>query len=314
MASNERDIYSFFESFKDYKLYEKEMEEKFTRDSGKTTCDSFAYNDRKFGSESANIACVKFKMLYTIIEQNRLRKSKFVDDKDFAYLNYWLNVLSRKSTSSNSVTLNEFQSQMSSIEGIFTTVTFDRKLFDIKDEDYNNMILLSDIDDHHSQIYQNTSKMGEEIKPCLQYFQEYINTYKKGIIQCPHDNTSFCRALNHFKKKYEEKFFGQYGTAEGCSDKELLKLPTYKNVSIEDKITVVGTILGPTLGTLLASVFLYRLTPFGKWIHSKLETKKGAHNNLYEINDELLLDNSDSSYMYSRENPYRLSFESITHY
>ncbi|SBS81963.1 PIR Superfamily Protein [Plasmodium ovale curtisi] len=314
MASNERDIYSFFESFKEYKIYENQMEIKFTGDNGTTTCDSFLSDNRKFGAESANIACVKFKMLYTIIEQNRQKKSKFVDDKDFAYLNYWLNVLTRKSTSSNSVTLNEFQKKMSSIEEIFTTVTFDKKLFDIKDEDYNNMILLSDIDDNHSQIFQNTSNMGNEIKPCLQYFQEYINTYKKGIIQCPHDDTSFCRALNHFKKKYEETFFEQFGITEKCSDKELLKLPTYKNVSIEDKITVVGTILGPSLGMLLASVFLYKLTPFGKWIHSKLEIKKGAHSNLYEKNDELLLDNSDSSYMYSRENPYRLSFESITHY
>ncbi|SBS93057.1 PIR Superfamily Protein [Plasmodium ovale curtisi] len=88
---------------------------------------------------------------------------------------------------------------MSDRELKFVSVTFDKKLHDIKDKDFNNMILLSNLYNNMAEICQSTSSIEENIQ-CIEYFQEYINKYKKGIIKRPHDDTSFCKALKHFKE------------------------------------------------------------------------------------------------------------------
>ncbi|SBT01969.1 PIR Superfamily Protein, partial [Plasmodium ovale curtisi] len=296
----------------DYKMYEKEMEIKFTRDNGKTTCDYFLSDNRKFGSENVKDICVKFKILYNIIHEKRQKYSSFVDDKDFSYLNYWLNEHSRNATSSNNVTVKEFQMKMDSIEYTFNTVTLDKKLYDIKNEDFNNMILLSHLENEYSEIYSKIKSHTEDAKIiCIRYFQDLINSYNQGIIQCPHDNTPFCKALNHFKGEYEKLFFGVYGMTEKCVDRDLLHLPKYNDVSQGNKKTTVAvSVLGPTFGTLFTFFFFYMITPFRQWIHARIGKNKETQSNIYEQNNESFLNSSDKKNINFDENPYHISYDS----
>ncbi|SBS93946.1 PIR Superfamily Protein [Plasmodium ovale curtisi] len=313
MSATESDIYSFFNDYKTYKQYEAEMEKMYSDNTHNSKCYSFLSNDRKFGAENANNICVKFKIFCKVIESKKKEASNiFIDYKDFAYINYWLNSMSKNASISNKLTVKEFQDTMSDIEDdLFAYGTLSQKLYDIKDEDFNNMNLLRHLYYNHGQIFKNTIGI-KEIIPCIEYFQEYINTYKKGIIMCPHDDTSFCKALKHFKKEYEENFFGEFGITEKCSDKEFLKLPTYNDISLEDKkITIVGSILGPSFTTLFASVFLYMFTPFGQWVRAKIRTNKESRNNIYEENDSSLLSTLDNNNMNFDENPYHISYNSL---
>ncbi|SBT55764.1 PIR Superfamily Protein [Plasmodium ovale wallikeri] len=293
--------YSFFESFKDYKIYEKEMDVKLSGGNHNTKCDSYISDDLKFGTETAKDICLKFKILYNIIEQKRRQKGKYVDDKDFAYLNYWLNSLSRNTTSSNSVTFKEFQMNMDRVEDIFTTVPLNGKLYEIKNDDFNNMILLNELQKEHGQIYSSMSTRMDEIDlPCIKYFQKFINTYEICITKCPDNDTSFCKALEHFKGEYEKIFLGEQGLSKNCIDREHLKLPTYNNLLVADKKnTIVGSVLGPSF------------TPFGQWMHGKMGTGKGMLDNLYEENDQSLLNTSDNENMNLGEKSYRVSYDSI---
>ncbi|SBS95518.1 PIR Superfamily Protein [Plasmodium ovale curtisi] len=305
--------FSFFNDFKTYKNYESVMEIKFSKDKDNTTCDSFSSGVQKFGNENANDVCVKFKILYNfIILKKKTSESKSLNDIDFSYLNYWLNTKSKNTTIINGLSVDDFQYKIGHAENEFIDVYFDEKLYDIEENIFKNMNLLNYLYDNYGVIFNNISSNKEEEKiSCLKNAQEFIDNYKKCIIQCPLDDTNFCKALKHFKKEYDKTFFGEHNITEKCIDQELLRLPTYKDVSVGDKISVVGTILGPSFGTLFASVFLYKFTPFGQWIHSKMGTGKGVLDNLYEENEQLSLDNLDNDNIRFGENPYLISYDSV---
>ncbi|SBT57336.1 PIR Superfamily Protein [Plasmodium ovale wallikeri] len=246
MSDTKSDIvcYSFFKEFKEYIEYEGAMKQVFSDNKLNMKCDSYSNDVQKFGIENANDVCVKFKILCKVIElKKKGPEPKTLVHKDYAYLNYWLNSKLRNGNTSNNITVQEFQDEMNELETEFVSAKFDKKLYDLDDEDFNNMILLSDLYDNMAQIFHSISDLGEKKTPCIGYFEKYINTYKQGIIQCPHDDTSFCKALTHFKGDYERKILGVDGISEKCMDRENLLLPTYGDVSLERKNTIVGSIL-----------------------------------------------------------------------
>ncbi|SBT78576.1 PIR protein [Plasmodium ovale] len=316
MSSSKPDIYSFFDNFINYKGYEIEMEQTILGGKDKTKCDSFTRDNRKFGDETANSICVKFKILCNVIESKKKPNPTKLDDRDFAYINYWLNGKLRNTTISNKLTAYHFQDTMTNYENdLFKYSKLDKKLYDITEDDYQNIKLLEYLYLNYYEKFTKISRLTEEKKIlCFEYVKELFDTYKKGIIQCPHDNSNFCKALEHFKRKYNKIYLEDSDISENCTDGELLILPTYSDVSLGDKITAVGSILGPSFGTLFTMLLMYKFTPFGQWMRHKIGTNKGAHSNLYEQNDELLLDNSDSGYINSDVNPYSISYDSITNY
>ncbi|SBS81969.1 PIR Superfamily Protein [Plasmodium ovale curtisi] len=311
MSSALRDIYSFFNDYKKYKNYETAMKQAFSQNKHETECDSFLTYIQISDSESAKNICVKFKYLHNfIISRKKEPEDTKLNDMDFAYLNYWLNGELRNTTISHNITVHEFRETMSDHEEGFVYEAFNRNIYDIKDEDFNNMNLLNELQIKYGELFANPTTIMEGIIPCIEYFEKCINIYKECIIKCPHDDTSFCKALKNFKEEYNKNILGLGGISEKCPDKELLKLPTYKDLSLGDNVTVVGSILGPCFGTLFTLIFLYKFTSFGQWIHAKMGSNKVAHSNPYEENDQLLLNTSDTEYLNFGENTYGISYDS----
>ncbi|SBT43927.1 PIR Superfamily Protein [Plasmodium ovale wallikeri] len=292
MNSAASDIYSFFDNYKIYKSYEREMEEKISGGKGNTTCDSFSTDVQISDTESAKNICVKFKFLHNfIISIKKPTENKSLNDTDFAFLNYWLNNKLRNTRVNHNFTVEEFRNDMSDHEVEFIYNDFDRNIYHIKDEDINNMNLLSELHTNYGEIFPNYSTIMSGNVPCIEYLQKCINTYRKCIIKCPDARTSFCKALNHFKVEYEKTFFGEFGISEKCPDKEFLKLPTYNDILQENqKITV--------------------FTPLGQWIRTKMGSNEGVRGHIYEENEQLLLDTSDTERIISDYNEYGISYDS----
>ncbi|SBS90405.1 PIR protein [Plasmodium ovale] len=309
------DMYSFFESYKNYKRYESHIENNYLQGKHNTKCYSFLKDVIISRTDSANSICEKFKHFYQfLISTKRTPKSGILEDKDFAFLNYWLNDKLRNNAISHNLTVEHFHEKMNDHEDEFASYDmFKGKLYSIKDEDFNNIILLSLLEECYSDFYAKIIAHTKDTSiSCLEYTQKLIDTYKKGIIKCSVDDTNFCQALKHFKQKYENFVFKDYSITEICIDRELIKLPQYNDVSLDDKkITVVGSILGPSFGTLFTLAFLYKLTPLGQWIHAKMGTKRGAHSNIYVENDQSLLNTSDNENINFDENSYNISYDSI---
>ncbi|SBT53048.1 PIR Superfamily Protein [Plasmodium ovale wallikeri] len=316
MSDTEPDIvcYSFFESFKEYKTREAEMKVIFSRNTNNPTCETHSWGSKKFGNDSAINICIQFKILCDVIQNRKEPRNRSnIDDKDFAYLNYWLNGHSRNTTSSNSVTFKEFQMNMDLVEDIFITVPLNGKLYDLEEDDFQNMKLLDYL---HSNYFGNVTKISdlteEKNISCFKHVKELLNTYKRGIIQCHIDNTNFCKALKHFEKEYNKIFFTEDSITDKCTDQELLKLPTYDDVSLEEKnISVVGSILGPSFGTLFTMLILYKFTPIGQWINSKIGKNIETQSILCDENDESLLNISDSEHINFCDNSYLISYDSV---
>ncbi|SBT03021.1 PIR Superfamily Protein [Plasmodium ovale curtisi] len=308
------DIYSFFNDIDTYLKYDYYIETKYKKDDhNQNTCNAFFPDVNVSRTERANDVCAKFKNLYKfIILKNSPANSSSLNDNDFAYLNYWLNNKLRNSTSSHKYTVKEFHERMSVHEEEFVTGIFEKKLYDLDNDDFNNMLLLRHLQKCHAQIFEKmTPLIKEKNISCIEHFQEFINTYKNGIIKCPYDDTDFCKSLKHFKEEYKQKFLDTYGLSENCIDRNRLELPTYEDVSGNKQITMVGTVLGPSFGTLFTLLFLYKFTPFGQWILAKMGTKKGEHSNLYEEHGQSFLNISDNEDINSDYNQYGISYDSV---
>ncbi|SBT55760.1 PIR Superfamily Protein [Plasmodium ovale wallikeri] len=312
MSTIDPDIYSFFVSFENYNEYEQEMNVRYSKNKDNTTCEEFAWNTKIFGDENANDICIKFKILRKVILfKKKGRNSGILDNKDYSYLNYWLNNMSKNATGNNNLTVKQFQDTMGSVEGDFVGVALDKKLYDLPRDHYNNMILLKELYIEYVKIFEHSDKIVEGNTACIGYFKKYIDTYKKCIIKCPDDTSSFCKALKGIKAEYEKIYLGKDGISEKCPDKKLTILPTFKDVSTGDNITFAGSIVGPSFGMLLTLLFLYKFTPFGQWIHTKLGRNKGEYNNLYEENSQSFLNTSDNEDINFDENAYSISYDSL---
>ncbi|SBT78566.1 Plasmodium vivax Vir protein, putative [Plasmodium ovale] len=308
------DIYSFFNDIDTYKKYDYYIETKYKEDEhNQNTCNAFLPEVTISSIEAANDVCAKFKNLYKfIIHKNSQKKPSSLSDNDYAYLNYWINSKLRNSTPSHKYTVNKFYERMSHHEEEFVTGIFEKKVYDLDNDDFNNMLLLRHLQKCHAGIFEKMTPLIDKTSiSCIKHFQEFINTYKNGIIKCPYDDTGFCNALKHFKDEYEKTFLQENGMTENCIDRNRLELPTYEDVSKNKQITMIGTALGPSFGTLFTFLFLYKFTPFGQWIHSKIGIRKGTHSNLYEDHDQSFLNSSDNEDINSDYNQYGISYDSI---
>ncbi|SBT01685.1 PIR Superfamily Protein, partial [Plasmodium ovale curtisi] len=236
------DIYSFFNDIDTYLKYDYYIETKYKEDvHNKNTCNAFLPDVNVSRTETANDVCAKFKNLYKfIIHKNSHANSSSLNDNDFAYLNYWLNNKLRNDTHGHYVTVKMLHKNMNDREDEFVTDDmFKGKLYDIEHEDFNNMLLLRHLQKCYAQIFEKmTPLIKEKNISCIEHFQEFINTYKNGIIKCPYDDTGFCKALKHFKEEYKQKFLDTFGLSEKCIDRNRLELPTYEDVSGNKQITM----------------------------------------------------------------------------
>ncbi|SBT78567.1 hypothetical protein POWCR01_130005100 [Plasmodium ovale] len=263
MSSAVPDIYSFFSDFKIYMQYDSYIEKNSGTGEHNNTCDAFMIDFQISNTESANQICAKFKNFYKfIISTKNPPKNKSLDKNDFAYLNYWINRKLRNTKISNELTVKEFHEKLNNHDNDFVGYDmFAGKLFDIGENDFQNMKLLDYL---HSNYFENFTEIStltkEKNVSCFKHVKELLNTYKRGIIQCHIDDTNFCKALKFFTRAYDNIFFGKDSITEKCTDQKLLKLPTYEDVSLEEKnISVVGSILGSSFGTLFTMLILYKV-------------------------------------------------------
>ncbi|SBS81966.1 PIR Superfamily Protein [Plasmodium ovale curtisi] len=320
MSYTGQDIYTFYKDFKEYEQYAFKVEDDFSKSKHDTTCNSFLPSVKISNSEKTNDICAKFKYLHSLIYKIRESRNESLNGKDFTYLNYWLNSKLRNNAVGPSITVNVFLEKLNIHESEFcVSGKFNGKLYDLEDEDFQNMNLLSSLQVHHSEIFSEISRHKEGKISCLRQYKDLLDTYRKCINKCHIDNVNFCNALIIYKEKYKE-IYGHGSISGNCNDEDLLKLPTYKDISLEycaslkkedKKNIVIDTILVPTFATLFILIFLYAFTPLGKLVRRKIGKNKVTHNNQHSKNDKFLLNTSDNEHINWDENPYSITYDSV---
>ncbi|VUZ93027.1 PIR protein [Plasmodium vivax] len=311
--------YKFFEQIERYIKAEKDAENAVVPPDISKECISFS--KVLYKSEYPSIAkqiCEKFAKRYiSLYPSLDMSTSDPNYIKDWAFLNYWLNCELNKSVLYKNTYVKEFYHGM---EGYvqdklnYLLLTND-EIFDINKDELDKIHILFNLYTDYHKIYSNDKLICAQKSICLDYSKKCVEEYKKGIIKCEKNESDFCKAIRVFEKEYERliqnnKKMGDFNT------KDLITLPSYE-VALKEyqselyrrKISIaIISIICSIFGIILILFYLYKFTPFGKWlpINKKNQEKRHAmKEKMYNF-----IDNSNEYSTYNEYTPYRVGYNS----
>ncbi|VUZ99761.1 PIR protein [Plasmodium vivax] len=82
--------------------------------------------------------------------------------------------------------------------------------------------------------------------------------------------------------------------------------------SDENTSNTLGTIVGTSLGFVLPLITMYRFTPLGTWINTKILGRNNIMKNIKNNNQDFLLNSSENREMELGDTMYRVAYNSVT--
>ncbi|SBT02569.1 PIR Superfamily Protein [Plasmodium ovale curtisi] len=164
-----------------------------------------------------------------------------------------------------------------------------------------------------------------------EYIFDNFSTYKKISEECSGENTtpSLCSIYNKCKSKYKERLIElenkinqeniavekQILNAEVAERSFLSKLREVGRIFGIDELMTSGsttsiTVIGLLVGIFLLLLILYKFTPFGSFLISRIRKMKRMLNKEDEEPDELFLYTCESESNNMDRSPYRMSYQS----
>ncbi|SBT52351.1 PIR Superfamily Protein [Plasmodium ovale wallikeri] len=314
--------YGFFERIDIYMPQAASAEKKNIRIDQEDICKSFlSDNFFKYISYPPDF-CVQFKHLYDLLLNRTItgKTSESLDNKDCAFINYWLNDKLRGINIDNSICVNEFYKQIKAKNNeIFKDELLNKKLHNIEKHELENMRKLYDLynikDKISSVIADESTAQGVS---CLGYTKECYRKYKEAIISCRGDCLYFYSLIKEFKTKYKNDLSHFAKSSFSCKSEELFELPNYGVVLKEhESVRIIrnGTLslLLPVLGVFLMFKFSDKLMPVGQYILEKLKSRKNMFGE-GERDNELLSYTSDDDSSIFNDGEYNISYYNVRNY
>ncbi|SBS95087.1 PIR Superfamily Protein [Plasmodium ovale curtisi] len=319
VSSEER--YGFFERIGIYMSQAESAEKKNIRSDQEDICKSFlSDNFFKYISFPPDF-CVQFKHLYDLLLYRTIsgKTSGSLDNKDCAFINYWLNAKLRGINIDNSICVNEFYKNIKSKnDKIFKDELLDKKLYNIEKHELENMRTLYDLYNIKNDVNKAITEEVAENKSlsCLEYVKECHKKYKEAIINCRGYCPYFYSLIKEFKKKYKEELSPFAENSFSCKAKELFELPNYgvvlkEHESVEIIRNRILSVLLPVFGMLLMFKFSNKLKPFRENILEKINRRKNMLFGEGERDNELLSYTSDDDSNIFNEREYNISYYTV---
>ncbi|SBS90435.1 PIR Superfamily Protein [Plasmodium ovale curtisi] len=226
------------------------------------------------------------------------------------YINYWLNDKARNLDKLNKTHFHFFK-KYAECEGNEKTFKCTSDIYLQSDEEYTPMNELYELYDAY-YIYSGIDKKPQVI--CT-YANDFAKKHNKIVYKCNHqENNNMCYEIETVRKLFETNMME---TRKICQDnlENLLPIPdAYATEKINaseflrsiSPIPVVPSIIGISLILL----FLYKFTPFGSLLLSKLNKNRIISNNLDEQTQEFLYNSEEENSNY-RKRSYNISYKSI---
>ncbi|CAG9485798.1 unnamed protein product [Plasmodium vivax] len=315
------DIYKFFEDIDPYILdIEKVRNDDRTIDT-LPHCSSFIDKTNIDKIESYKSVCRKIQSYIKIICSSK-STSKYVTNLgkyEYDYLNYLLNVELRKQKINSTDSLQTFLKIMnnSKIECADYNKLKEYSLY-FYDKPFRHMDMLNKLYKNYYELYNTANHVTtESTVSCKKYYDECYNTFELGVKECKVWNKTFKGALEKFKELYES-LENSPVLKDMCNASDIKKLRPInvilgKSPNIldygEDKKDISKTILMPTIGLSMSLLFLYKYTPFGNMLRSKIKGKKKGMNSLNEKSYLSLIDTPSSSINNNKEHSYNMSYQ-----
>ncbi|CAI7724304.1 PIR protein [Plasmodium vivax] len=313
--------YKFFEQIERYIKAEKDAENTVVPPDISKECISFS--EVIYQSTNPSIAkeiCEMFVKRYISLNPSMiLSRSNTHYIEDCAFLNYWLNYELNKSAFYKNISVKIFYQGM---EGYvqdklnYLLLTND-EIFDINKDELDKIHILFNLYTDYHKIYSKGELICAPKNICLDFSNKCVQEYKKGIIKCQNKESDFCKAIAKFKSTYGTLKENNKSNNH-FNSKELIPLPSYEQTSEEflslfnrRKNIAIATIsiICSIFGTILILFYLYKFTPFGKWIPLN---KKRSQGKRHIMNEELynIIDNYNEDSVYNEYTPYRVGYNS----
>ncbi|SBT55827.1 PIR Superfamily Protein [Plasmodium ovale wallikeri] len=284
----------------------------------KNACNFLSNAVCPFEKSSAKDICEKFFCMYKFLnEVYRSRNPKSIlTNEDFDFLNYWLNVQLKGKINKASTCINKFENEIGSRISYFnpSKKTLDKHLHVIDPGNLENMELLYELYDSARNIL-NMMRIkdysNDENKTCLDYTKKCDENYRKAMHKCLNGNADFYEALKDFKISYVgiEK---ENEDLKNCKYTPHFYLSNYDPVLEKQRNIMAGKIMSTPLILSFVIPLLYKYTPLGSFLRTKINIVKNKWMNSDESVSELSLLPTDIEENISDNGEYNIGYYSGT--
>ncbi|SBS94099.1 PIR Superfamily Protein [Plasmodium ovale curtisi] len=275
----------------------------------KNACNSFSNDFCLIDNTPGEEICKKFFCMYKYLDDfYYLRDSKStLTNEDFDFMNYWLNVKLKGGKGNSSICINEFNRKIKneSENFISSKKKLEKDLHVIDPDNLENMELLFELYNNEriilnmmrGQDYPDEKKKSEEEdseekknekqKSCSDYIEDCSKKYEKAMDKCLNDNTDFYKALNDFKISYNYAVERETKDLRNCKSSPYFYLPKYDPVVGRQRNIMAGKLLSVPLILSFVIPLLYKYTPLGPFLRTKINIAKNRWINSDEYGNEL---------------------------
>ncbi|SBS94653.1 PIR Superfamily Protein [Plasmodium ovale curtisi] len=287
----------------------------------KEVCDTFLNGTNLSDDSSSKDICKDFLYMYNYLNKiNKSRKEdKTITGEVCHFMNYWLNVNLRDKNIDAKICVNEFYDKLKSKDASFfsSTTKLEEHLHVIDKDTLENMKLLYKLYDNAVKIISmiNTQNYTDEErkeaqKSCSEYTNECDKDFKEAMDKCFNSNDDFYSALKNFKDGYKIITEPSSNELNVCNSSEFHYFPWY-DVVLEKKKNAIK--ISSTLSVLsLVLPLIYKYTPFGPFLRTKINMVKDRWINPDINEDELLPLSTDIEDNISDNEEYNIGYYSET--
>ncbi|SBS95091.1 PIR protein [Plasmodium ovale] len=276
-----------------------------------STCDSIFTNRHNSNSIHKDIC----KTLLAYFHLSKISGGSNDPNSYCRYSNYWLNKKVRKENG----TLEEYASSFfnifaSSTNGNFTSSECKNYVYDLGDDTFKKMKILFTYHEHYSNFI--LKKQKEPDLSCVSA-QECAKIYKENIFNCSSFEDKYCAKLKGFR----DKLMRDLKSLKMCSDTQDIISSIDKTITESSSqnqreessqaTTISASSLGTMMGVSLLSLFLYKVTPLGSWLSSRIGNFKKTLNIGDNEENESLFQYSESTESNYTNGDYNIAYHFV---
>ncbi|SBT55822.1 PIR Superfamily Protein [Plasmodium ovale wallikeri] len=284
-------------------------------------CDNFSSDKILSQNSSATQICKEFKFLYKSL--SKYRGGKITEDDPFSeddrnFLNYWLNDKLRNNNKDLSICVRETYDEIKNKDVTFFSKhrELENYLHVIDPDILENIKILYELYNAKQKIIDIMLNQDDSINKenlCQDNLENCHKKYRDGMNNCLNGYYDFYKALKLFEKDYKHLIEKVPDESEKCKYSEYFRLLEYDPVLEENqRRTRTYKIMSAPLLMLLAIPLLYKYTPFGPFLRSKIRMINDKWMNMNKNESELLSEFPDVEDNISDNGEYSLGYYSVT--
>ncbi|KMZ83475.1 hypothetical protein PVBG_05592 [Plasmodium vivax Brazil I] len=249
------DTYNFFDNIINYIESSDNLAVNNTQLHAQDNCITFSNSYTKSNLDIGKNICELFIKLYISLTDVK-NKGQPNYEKDWHFLNYWLNININKSELNEAICPRKFSDGLG--HHCMHTLGFEfppaSSIYNIREDELIKMNLLYG-------LYENYKKLDNILNPSqqdnpdllLELSTKCCSDYIKANYFCKGEKNKFCIQLDNFKKKYEELDSKLVGKSVEYSS-NFIKLSECKNTNV-----MSTALIGTTVGLVPLLVGIYKV-------------------------------------------------------